>query len=179
VTTPARHPDLCWLFVDTTGLHTDTHEVIGVAYARGSDEMYFQFYPTGPVDSALEQINGYNPVTWGDKYGIDRNALALVHVQRAIAGSVLAGHTLVFHGLFLRKLFGALGLAYPSAEQRRIDLPYMFAPLAMAGLVDGLSLGALCKAVDVPLPTPANAWDRLDCARQVYDRYFEVLGLSA
>jgi hypothetical protein len=173
---PSRNPALCWLFVDTTGLHVTTDEVIGVACARGAFETYERFAPTHAVDwNELGQINGYHPDTWGPT--ADRDKRSLVAVQRTIAGSVLAGHSLILHGMFLRKLFQDVGLAYPSTGEKRIELERVFAPLYMIGLVEAVALGALAEAMGIHMPKPACAWDRLDVARDVYDRYFEALGL--
>lgn len=178
---PSRNPELCWLFVDTTGLVHERDEVIGVAYARGGDAQYMQFTPRKPYNHTelartLGPINGYNSDTWADEYGAALD-IGLGHVQRALSGATLAGHTLIWHSLFLRQALKEIGLGYPYLSERRLSLEVLFVPFALRGVVDGLSLGSLAKSMGVPLPTPANAWDRLSAARDVYDLWCQTLGL--
>ncbi len=170
---PSNNPELCWLFVDSTGTDYLKDELIGVACKRGNDELYAQFRPSKPPPAALTQINGYNCETWEDW---DKPAV-IKCVADMIDNARLSGHTLIFHSLFVQKAIRDLGIYTPySSGFGRIQLENMFAPLKMVGLVDGLSMRELCASLDVNVEG-LGADSQLKRATELYDRFFETLGL--
>lgn len=170
---PSDDPRLCWLFVDTTGVDFMRDELIGVACKRGPDELYAQFQPERLPSKELAQINGYDPDLWESW---DRKS-TLQCVADMIDGAVIAGHSLIFHSLFVGRAFKMHGIYEPrSPSFGRVSLESIFAPLKMIGLVEGLSMNELCSSLGVQVEG-LGAWSQLQRAIRLYDEYFSALGL--
>jgi hypothetical protein len=156
------------LFVDTTGLTADDHLIGVTCKVGGGPTIHRRFYSERPANP----INGYDPQTWD---GEDISAEGLSEFVGMIEGRTLAGHNLYWHVARMCTGLDALGVRRPSGTAKHIvDLMSLFAPLRAHGIVDGVSMDALCTAFGIHDPGVGSG-AQLRKAMALYDEYMGLL----
>lgn len=168
---------LAFVDVETTGLDPRRHEIIeiGVVVADprtletcGMLDIRVRPGRIEDADPAALGINGWSDEAWKDAVPLD---VALVRVKPLLEGALLAGHNVSFDRRFLDAAWRTTGVAPPETDHHLLDTATLAWSLHVAGLVESLSLEAVCTAlgIDVGLPHRALADARrsLEVARRL------------
>jgi DNA polymerase-3 subunit epsilon len=168
---------LAFVDLETTGLDPRRHEIIEIAVVCADPR---SFETTGMMDlrvrpgriedadPAALRINGWSAEAWRDAVSID---VALVRVRPLLDGALLAGHNVSFDHTFLDAAWRATGVGVPDVDHHLLDTATLAWPLYAAGLVESLSLDAVCDALGIDIGRPhralADAQRSLELARRL------------
>jgi DNA polymerase-3 subunit epsilon len=168
---------LAFIDVETTGLDPSRHEIIeiGVVVAdprtretRGMFDVRVRPGRIEDADPVALGINGWSPEAWADAVPLD---VALVRAKPLLEGALLAGHNVSFDRAFLDAAWRTTGVRPPDTDHHVLDTATLAWPLLAAGLVESLSLDAVCKALGVDVGQPhralADAQRSLEVARRL------------
>lgn len=163
---PCDHPDLCWIFLDTTGLDPDKDEVIGYTIMRSTNIVGGAFMPV-----MYEHVLAYDalikkPLVHDMNRRLGKSEVS--EISDAMSGAMLAGCNVEFSMRFLRRLFEGFDVAVPNIQPQRIDLMHLFAPMKLLGLLDSTSLKAIAKALDCSPPDDCSE-SRMNVATHCYN----------
>lgn len=141
-------PDLVFVDLETSGLSPTTDEILEIAAIRVDPETWIErtrfvakVRPTLPVPREAAEINGYDPVTWGNAMSLDE---ALRGVTPVLEGARWVGSKPSFDFDFVSTNLKACGRAMPELGSRRlVDVSAMAEPLVAAGAIKQAGLEAL------------------------------------
>ena len=149
--------DLAFIDLETTGLDPSRHEIleIGVIRVRGDglaeiDRTDVRVRPQRieTADPKALGLNGYSPSAWENAASL---AEALEWVAPLLEATTLCGHNVAFDCAFLDAAWRSTGIAPPDPDHHTLDTATLAWPLLHTGLVDSLSLSAVCDALGIEL----------------------------
>ena len=154
---------LAFIDLETTGLDPERHEILEIGVIRVDartltelDATDVRVHPTRLQDADPEalRLNGYSARRWENATNL---AEALDWVAPLLVGATLAGHNVGFDRAFLEVAWRATGGPPPDLDHHLLDTASLAWPLLTEGLVDSLSLAAVCRALGVGLCDPHRA----------------------
>ena len=163
---PLSDRPLIFIDVETTGLNVEINEVIELAavqvHARTLEEQRRLVLKIKPenIATATEEalsINGYSEAAWKSALSAREASEAFLAMLNAATtekherrfGPTLCGHNVLFDLSFIKATFARVGLEYPSHCEYILDSASMAWPLYGAGLVEKLSLDAVCEGLGI------------------------------
>ena len=158
-----RPRDLAFLDLETTGLDPTRHEILEIGVVRVDprtlaerETVEVKVRPTRieDADPKALRINHYSGYAW--RKAVDL-AQALAWVAPVLEGTTLCGHNVAFDRAFLDAAWRRAGVAAPELDHHTLDTASLAWPLLHAGLVDSVSLSAVCEVLSIELGTAHRA----------------------
>lgn len=172
--------DLLWIDTETTGLDPERHELLELAAVRRTADrreigrFSVRIRPTHleTAEPRALEVNGYTPEGWADAVPLAQALEQLV----ALAGlgdhrPTLAGHNVGFDRGFIVEAFRqCAGVVAPSLDHHAVDTSVLAWPLCARGVIDSVSLAAVCTYLGISNEGAHGALRDVERAIEVYDR---------
>lgn len=152
---------LCFLDLETTGLHPEKHEILEIGCvvtdptaAEVLAEFSSKVMPLGEVDPQVAAINGFDREAW------QREAVPVVDALRQLeelaAPAILVAHNMPFDGGFVDAAVRRFGIGWRGSH-RRVCTQTLAWPLVAFGRVKSAGLDALLGYFGLPPRTGAHS----------------------